>query len=170
MGMLACLFTWSITIRRFVMQKVGNTTVAHKSVMRTLYDLLDETYNNIAAALDKNLNTDVFVPMVPLVHAISIMSFSLLLLGLGMDSCKSDFEEYGYFVYLGMTLVIMVLYTIRNTRQGHGFLPSLLAAFAMYIAGALAMITCLLFAVFSFLAINAVITAISNLFRKLFGD
>jgi len=170
MAMLLCLFTWTISIRRFVMQKTENTTVANKSVMRALYDLLDDTYRNIASALDKNLKTDTFVPMVPVTHAASIMSFSLLFLFIGMDSYESRFEEYGYAVYSGMMAVIPILYTIRNARQGHGFLSSFLAAFVMFLVGAIAMIMCFVVAIFAFIAINTVITAISNLLRKLFGD
>lgn len=170
MAMLLCLFTWTISIRRFVMQKVGNTTVANKSVMRALYDLLDDTYRNIASALDKNLKTDTFVTMVPVTHAASIMSFSLLFLFIGMDSYESRFEEYGYAVFSGMMAVIPILYTIRITRQAHGFLSSLLAALVMFFVGAIAMIMCFVVAIFAFIAINTVITAISNLLRKLFGD
>lgn len=170
MAMLLCLFTWTISIRRFVMQKVGNTTVANKSVMRALYDLLDDTYRNIASALDKNLKTDTFVTMVPVTHTASIMSFSLLFLFIGMDSYESRFEEYGYAVYSGMMAVIPILYTIRNTRQGYGFLSSLLAALVMFLMGAIAMIMCFVVAIFAFIAINTLITAISNLLRKLFGN
>ena len=170
MAMLLCLFTWTVSIRRFVMQKIENTTVANKSVMRALYDMLDDTYNNIASALDENLKTDTFVTMVPVTHAASIMSFSLLFLFIGMDSYESRLEEYGYAVYSGMMAVIPIIYTIRNTRQGHGFLSSLLAAIVMFIVGAVAMIICFVVAIFAFIAINAVITAISNLFKKIFGD
>jgi hypothetical protein len=170
MAMLLCLFTWTISIRRFVMQKTENTTVANKSVMRALYDLLDDTYRNIASALDKNMKTDTFVPMVPVTHTASIMSFSLLFLFIGMDSYESRFEEYGYVVYSGMMAIIPILYTIRNTRQGHGFLSSLLAAFVMLLVGAIAMIMCFMVAIFAFIAINTLITAVSNLLKKLFGD
>lgn len=170
MAMLLCLFTWTISIRRFVMQKTENTTVANKSVMRALYDLLDDTYRNIASSLDKNLKTDTFVTMIPVVHASAIMSFSLLFLFIGMDSYESNFEEYGYVVYSGMMAIIPILYTIRNTRQGHGFLSSLLAAFVMLLVGAIAMIMCFMVAIFAFIAINTLITAVSNLLKKLFGD
>lgn len=170
MAMLLCLFTWTISIRRFVMQKTENTTVANKSVMRALYDLLDDTYRNIASSLDKNLKTDTFVTMIPVVHASAIMSFSLLFLFIGMDSYESNFEEYGYVVYSGMMAIIPILYTIRNTRQGHGFLSSLLAAFVMLLVGAIAMIMCFMVAIFAFIAINTLITAVSNLIKKLFGD
>ena len=170
MAMLLCLFTWAISIRRFVMQKTENTTVANKSVMRALYDLLDDTYRNIASSLDKNLKTDTFVTMIPVVHASAIMSFSLLFLFIGMDSYESNFDEYGYVVYSGMMAVIPILYTIRNTRQGHGFLSSLLAAFVMLLVGAIAMIMCFMVAIFAFIAINTLITAVSNLLKKLFGD
>ena len=170
MATILCLFTWAISIRRFVMQKTENTIVANKSVMRALYDLLDDTYRNIASSLDKNLKTDTFVAMIPVVHASAIMSFSLLFLFIGMDSYESRFEEYGYAVYSGMMVVIPILYTIRNTRQGHGFLSSLLAAFVMLLVGAVAMIMCFIVAIFAFIAINTLITAVSNLLKKLFGD
>lgn len=170
MAMLLCLFTWTISIRRFVMQKTENTTVANKSVMRALYDLLDDTYRNIASSLDKNLKTDTFVTMIPVVHASAIMSFSLLFLFIGMDSYESNFDEYGYVVYSGMMAIIPILYTIRNTRQGHGFLSSLLGAFVMLLVGAIAMIMCFMVAIFAFIAINTLITAVSNLLKKLFGD
>ena len=170
MAMLLCLFTWTISIRRFVMQKTENTTVANKSVMRALYDLLDDTYRNIASSLDKNLKTDTFVTMIPVIHDAAIMSFSLLFLFIGMDSYESNFEEYGYVVYSGMMAIIPILYTIRNTRQGHGFLSSLLAAFVMLLVGAIAMIMCFMVAIFAFIAINTLITAVSNLLKKLFGD
>lgn len=169
-SMMLCLFTWAISIRRFVMQKTGNTTVAKKSVMRALYDLLDEVYRNLASALDTKLKTDTFITMVPVTHAASILSFSLLFLFIGMGSYKSNFEEYGYAVYSGMMAVIPILYTIRSTRQGHGFLSSLLAAFVMFLVGAIAMIMCFVIAIFSFLAIHTVIAAISVLLQKLFGD
>lgn len=167
---LLCLFTWSVSIRRFVMQKTGNTIVASKSVMRALYDLLDDTYRNIASAMDKYFKTDIFTTMVPVTHAAAIMSFSLFFLIAGMCSYESRFEEYGYTVYSGMVVLIPLLYIIRNIRHGHGFLSSILAAFVMFLIGAMAMIMCLMIAVFSIIAINATITAISNLFRKLFGD
>lgn len=170
MAMLLCLFTWTISIRRFVMQKTENTTVANKSMMRALYDLLDDTYRNIASSLDKNLKTDTFVTMIPVVHASAIMSFSLLFLFIGMDSYESNFDEYGYVVYSGMMAIIPILYTIRNTRQGHGFLSSLLGAFVMLLVGAIAMIMCFMVAIFAFIAINTLITAVSNLLKKLFGD
>lgn len=170
LAMLLCLFTWAVSIRRFVMQKTGNPTVANKSVMRTLYDLLDDTYRNIASALDENLKTDTFVTMIPVTHAASIMSFSLLFLLIGMASYESNFEEYGYVVYSGMMAVIPILYTIRNARQGHNFLSSLLAAFVMLLVGAVAMIMCFMVAIFAFIAINTLITAVSNLLKKLFGD
>jgi len=169
-AMLLCLFTWTISIRRFVMQKTENTTVANKSVMRALYDLLDDTYRNIASSLDKNLKTDTFVTMISVTHDAAIMSFSLLFLFIGMDSYESRFEEYGYVVYSGMMAIIPILYTIRNTRQGHGFLSSLLAAFVMLLVGAIAMIMCFMVAIFAFIAINTLITAVSNLLKKLFGD
>lgn len=168
MAMLLCLFTWTISIRRFVMQKMDDTTVANKSLMRELYNLLDDTYRNIASSLDKNLKTDTFVTMIPVAHAIAIMSFSLLFLFIGMD--ESNFEEYGYVVYSGMMAVIPILYTIRNTRQGHGFLSSLLAAFVMLLVGAIAMIMCFIVAIIAFVAINTLLKAISNLLKKLFGD
>lgn len=170
MAMLLCLFTWSVSIRRLVMQKIGNTMVANKSAMRALYDWLDDTYRNIASVLDKSLKTDTFVTMIPVTHAASIMSFSLLFLFTCMVAYESNFEEYGYVVYSGMIAVIPIAYTIRNTRQGHGFLSSLLAAFVMLLVGVIAMIMCFFVAVLAFIAINTVITAISNLLKKLFGD
>lgn len=170
LAMLLCLFTWAVSVRRFVMQKTENPIVANKSVMRALYDLLDDTYRNIASSLDKNLKTDTFVTMIPVTHAAAIMSFSLLFLFIGMDSYESRFEEYGYAVYSGMMAVIPILYTIRNARQGHNFWSSLLAAFVMLLVGAVAMIMCFIVAIFAFIAINALITAVSNLLKKLFGD
>lgn len=170
LAMLLCLFTWAVSVRRFVMQKTENPIVANKSVMRALYDLLDDTYRNIASALDKNLKTDTFATMIPVVHASAIMSFSLLFLFIGMDSYEANFEEYGYVVYSGMMAIIPILYTIRNTRQGHGFLSSLLAAFVMLLVGTIAMIMCFMVAIFAFIAINTLITAVSNLLKKLFGD
>lgn len=170
LAMLLCLFTWAVSIRRFVMQKTENPIVANKSVMRALYDLLDDTYRNIASALDENLKTDTFATMIPVTHAASIMSFSLLFLLIGMASYESNFEEYGYVVYSGMMAVIPTLYTIRNARQGHNFWSSLLAAFVMLLVGAVAMIMCFMVAIFAFIAINTLITAVSNLLKKLFGD
>lgn len=170
MAMLLCLFTWAVSIRRFVMQKTENPIVANKSVMRALYDLLDDTYRNIASALDKNLKTDTFATMIPVTHAASIMSFSLLFLLIGMASYESNFEEYGYVVYSGLMAGISILYTIRNARQGHNFWSSLLAAFVMLLVGAVAMIMCFMVAIFAFIAVNALITAVSNLLKKLFGD
>ena len=87
-----------------------------------------------------------------------------------MDSYESRFDKYGYVVYSGMMAVIPILYTIRNTRQGHGFLSSILAAFVMLLIGAIAMIMCFMVAIFAFIAINTLITAVSNLLKKLFGD
>ncbi|MCR4932296.1 MAG: hypothetical protein K5918_07670 [Bacteroidales bacterium] len=170
MAMLLCLFTWTISIRRFVMQQTGNTTVAKKSLMSELYNLLDDRYRNIASSLDKKLKTDTFVTMIPVTHAAAIMSFSLLFLFIGMDSYEPRIEEYGYAVYAGVMAVIPILYTIRNIRQGYGFLSSLLAAFVMLLVGVVAMIMCFIVAIIAFVAINTLFKAISNLLKKLFGD
>ncbi len=169
MSILLCLFSWAIVLRRFIMERTENTIVASRSVMRSLYDYLDAVYRGFAETLDNMMKKDAFVPMIPVTHAVAIMSFSFLFMYIGMDSYESKFEEYGYAVYLGMMVLIPILYTIRNTRKGHGFLPSLLAAFVMFLLGAVAMFVCFVLAILAFISINGVITAISNLLKKLFG-
>lgn len=170
MAILICLFSLAIVIRRFAMQTIGNEIVATRSVFRALYDMLDGLYVGFAEGLDENKEKKVFSAMVPVTHASSIMSLSMLFLLLFSTTYESHFEEYGYYVYLGMMVIVPIEYVIRSVRQGNGFWLSLLAALVMFIGGVIAMFACFLIAVFSFLAISTVIEAISNLFRKLFGD
>ena len=170
LAMLQCLFVIAIVLRRIVMETTGNHIVTSRSVFRALYDWLDEKYLGVAAFVDEKLNRDNTVSLVPLAHATSILSLSFIWLCIAIDGAEFHLENYGYSIIPGLAVAITFFYILKATIKGKSFFKQLLSALVMLVTGFVAMVICSVVAIFSFIAINGIISAISHLFKRLFGE
>ena len=170
MAMLQCLFSMAIVLRRIVMETTGNPIVTSRSVFRALYDWMDEKYNGVATFVDEKLNRDSSVSLVPLAHAASILSLSFIFLCITIDGGEFHLEDYGYSIIPGLTVAITIFYILKATIKGKGFFKQLLSALVMLVTGFVAMVMCSVVAIFSFIALNGIISAISHLLKRLFGE
>lgn len=170
LAMLQCLFSIAIVLRRMVLETTGNPIVTSRSVFRALYDWLDEKYNVVATFVDEKLNRDTSVSLVPLAHTASILSLSFIWLCVTIEGDEFHLEDYGYSIIPGLTVATTIFYILKATIKGKGFFKHLLSAIVMLVTGVMAMLMCSVMAIFSFIAINGIISAISHLFKRLFGE
>lgn len=170
LAILQCLFVIAIVLRRIVMETTGNPLTTSKSAFRALYDLMDDKYKNIAKLIDKTLSRDNPVSMLPVAHSTAILSLSFIFLCISIVGGEFHFEEYGYSVIPGLTVAIILFYVMKATIKGKDFFKNLLSAIAMFVMGFVAMVICSVVAIFSFIAINGIISAISHLLKRLFGE
>ena len=170
LAMLQCLFAMAIVLRRIVMETTGNPIVTSRSVLRALYDWLDEKYNVVATFVDEKLTRDNSVSLVPLAHAASILSLSFIWLCISIAGDEFHLEDYGYSVIPGLTAAILLFYILKATIKSKGFFKHLLSALVMLVTGFMAMAICSVMAIFAFIAGNGIASAISHLSKRLFGE
>ena len=168
-AVLMCILSLSIVVRRMVMEKLSDNRIAERSAMRELYNSLDGSYTEIATKLDNQTHGTNAFSMVPVAHAVAILSFSLLCLVSTIESSHIKMDELGYYIYLGLTLAIPVIYALWRSHGIKSFLLCLFSAVVMTIVGVVVVVVCVFVAIIAIIFISAVFSAISNLLHKLFG-
>ena len=168
-AVLMCILSQTIVVRRMVMEKLGNNRIAERSAMRELFNSLDGTYTDIASKLDNQIHGTNAIGMVPVAHAVAVMTFSLLCLVSTVESSHIKMDEAGYYIYLGLTLAIPVIYAVWRSHGIKNFLFCLFSAMVMTIVGVVVVVVCVFVAIIAIIFISAVLSAISNLLHKLFG-
>ena len=168
-AVLMCILSLAIVVRRMIMEKLGDNQIAKRSAMRELYNSLDGTYTEVATKLDNQTHGTNAIGMVPVAHAVAIMIFSLLCLVSTIESSHIKMDETGYYIYLGLTLAIPVVYALWRSHGIKDFLFCLFSAIVMTIVGVVVVVVCVFVAIIAIIFISAVFSAISNLLHKLFG-
>lgn len=168
-AVLMCILSLAIVVRRMVMEKLGNNRIAERSAMRELYNSLDGTYTDVAKKLDNQMHGTNAIGMVPVAHAVAIMTFSLLCLVSTIESSHIKMDETGYYIYLGLTLAIPIIYALWRSHGIKDFLFCLFSAIVMTVVGVVVVVVCVFVAIIAIIFISAVLSAISNLLHKLFG-
>lgn len=164
-----CLFAMAITFRRIAMDQSGDTRTAARSVFRALYDLMDGKYLIVSQKVDEILKRDSAISLLPVAHAVSILSLSVIFLVIMLAGTDSSIEEYGILLLPGLAVLITFFYALKATCKSNGIIKQFLSAFIMFFVGFVSMIVCSLFVIFAFMAVNSAISAISKLLRKIFG-
>lgn len=168
-SMLICLFSFTVAVRRIVIQYTGNNRVANKSALRELYNILDQFYLEAAENMNKHFPHAGAKELVPVAHASASMAFSLLLLYIYTLGNHQQIAEWGFYLYIGYMVLVSILYAIATTPSLREFPNRLLSAIVMAMAGIVIMVICIVVVVIAIATIVAVINAISNLLHKLFG-
>lgn len=168
-SMMMCIFSLTVAVRRMVMQYLGIDRVADTSVMRILYDYMEESLVPMAGRINRLLRRECAKEMVPMAHSISIMTFSLVMFYMMADSSKFPMEDWGYYLYIGLIVAIFIVYVGKYAWKSGELLTGLLAALMMALWGILYLFAGALMALLSLVAISFIITAIFNLLDKLFG-
>ena len=134
--------------------------------MRDLHNLIQQKiYDRVAEKMEKKVKPSTSQAMVPVAHAMFIMSFSLMYTTMAMyDSLQNYFLGYGYCVYAGMMLFVLLAYALRNKKQGFDFWQSLMCAFVMFGMGVLTLFLSLMLLI----SVIILLDGISEFFRKIF--
>lgn len=165
-----CVFSWTIVVRRMSMQLLDNNSIARKSILRRLYDLTDEIFDEIAENINKKTNRNDAKEMIPVAHATATLSFTgLILIFFILSDLELRISNWGYYIYFGLILSVPTIYSIINTKDKREFLHRLLSAVVMAMIGIVVLIICIIVSIVAFVIIGELLSAISNFLEKIFG-